>query len=136
MKDLSHSSILVVDDNPANLQMVGKLLTYSGYDVMLAESGLQAFEMIDEKLPDLILLDLVMPDMDGIEVCNRLKNDSKTRDIPVIFCTGNNELKNIANCFNAGGDDYTTKPIESHLVLNRIQTHLELAALRKRYREE
>ncbi len=136
MDDLSNSSILIVDDNLSNLQLIGKLLAFTGYKVTLTESGEAALEIIRNDKPDLILLDLVMPGMDGLEVCKKLKNKSETCNIPVIFCTGNSELKDIEKCFDAGGDDYTTKPIESHLVLNRIQTHLELSALRKRYREE
>ncbi len=135
MDNFSESSILVVDDNQSNLQMIAKLLSNAGYKVSLAQSGEEALKAVKSKMPDLILLDLVMPDMDGIEVCKKLKNSSKTHHIPIIFCTGNAELKDIEKCFDAGGDDFTTKPIESHLVLNRIQTHLELAFLRKRYRE-
>ena len=136
MKNFSDSLILVVDDNPSNLQMIAKLLSYSGFKVKLAESGDKALKLIKEEIPDLILLDLVMPEMDGIEICRRVKSNPETKEIPVIFCTGNAELKDMEKCFDAGGDDYTTKPIQSHLVFNRIQTHLELAALRKRYRDE
>lgn len=136
MDNLLKASILVVDDNKANLQIIGKLLSYSGYTVELAESGEDALKMVKDKKPDLILLDLIMPEMDGLQVCKRIKDDPQTCHIPVVFCTGNSELKDIEKCFDAGGDDYTTKPIESHLVLNRIQTHLELSALRKRYRDE
>ncbi len=135
MENFSSSSILVVDDNQSNLQMIAKLLSYAGYKVSLAQSGEEALKAVKSKMPDLILLDLVMPDMDGIEVCKKLKNSSKTCHLPVIFCTGNADLKDIEKCFDAGGDDFTTKPIESHLVLNRIETHLELAFLRKKYRE-
>jgi CheY-like chemotaxis protein len=136
MDDLSGSTILVVDDNPSNLQMISKLLTYAGFIVKLAAGGMEALTSVKSEKPDLVLLDLVMPGMDGIEVCQKIKNDPETKQIPVIFCTGNEELGKIEQCFDAGGDDYTTKPIESHIVLNRIETHLELAALRKRYREE
>lgn len=136
MNDFSDSTILVIDDNPSNLQMIAKFLSYSGYKVKLAESGKVALKMVKVEMPDMILLDLVMPQMDGIEVCRKIKNDPGTKNIPVIFCTGNSELKDIEKCFDAGGDDYTTKPIVSHLVLNRIQTHLELSALRKRYKED
>ncbi len=128
--------ILVVDDNPSNLQMIGKLLTYNGYEVDLAESGKDALAIVENRPPDLIVLDLVMPDMDGLDVCKKLKNDPDTKDIPIIFCTGNAERKDIEKCFDAGGADYTTKPIETIILLSRIRTHLELNSLRRRYQQE
>ena len=136
MNQLLNATILVVDDNPSNLQMMAKMLSYAGYTVKTAHTGEAALQTATEEMPDLMLLDLVMPGMDGIEVCRKIKSEPATREIPVIFCTGNDQLNDMEKCFDAGGDDYTTKPIQTHLVLNRIATHLELAALRKRYRDE
>ena len=102
MDNFSNSSILVVDDNQSNLQMIAKLLSYAGYKVKLAESGEQALKTVKKEMPDLILLDLVMPGIDGIEVCKKLKNDSKTHHIPIIFCTGNAELKIAIDSINKG----------------------------------
>jgi len=128
--------ILVVDDNPSNLQMIGKLLSINDYQVELAESGENALELIGNKKPDLIVLDLVMPEIDGIDICRKLKHDPETDHIPIIFCTGNIEREDIEKCFDAGADDYTSKPIEPIVLLSRIKTHIELSTLKKRYQEE
>lgn len=136
MDNSSKPFIIVIDDNPSNLQLIGKLLSYNEYTVDLAESGEDALELIGKKKPDLIVLDLVMPGMDGLDVCKILKSDPETNHIPIIFCTGNVERKDIEKCFNAGGADYTSKPVESTLLLSRIKTHLELSTLRKRYQKE
>ncbi|MCP3874103.1 MAG: response regulator [Desulfobacteraceae bacterium] len=135
MENLSKPLILVVDDNPSNLQMIGKLLSYNGYRVELAQSGEEALKITEKKISDLVVLDLVMPEMDGLDVCRKLKSDPETCHIPIIFCTGNAERKDIEKCFDAGGADYTTKPIEAVILLSRIETHLELNALRKRYQQ-
>jgi len=132
MDNLSKPLILVVDDNPSNLQMIGKLLVYDDYTVDLVESGEDALKSIEEKKPDLIVLDLVMPGIDGIAVCKKLKNDPNTEDIPIIICTGNTERTYIEKCFEVGCADYTSKPVESIILLSRIKTHLELNSLRKR----
>ncbi|MBU1342697.1 MAG: response regulator [Proteobacteria bacterium] len=128
--------ILVVDDNPSNLAMIGKLLSYNGYKVDLSGSGEDALKSIKNKKPDLVVLDLVMPGMDGLEVCKKLKNDSETHHIPILFCSGSTERKDIKNCFDAGGADYTIKPIESILLLSRIETHLELNRLRRQHQQD
>jgi CheY-like chemotaxis protein len=136
MDNISKPLILVVDDNPSNLQMIGKLLVYDGYKVDLVENGEDALKLIEMKKPDLIVLDLVMPGIDGVDVCKKLKTDSETKDIPIIICTGNTERAYIEKCFDAGCADYTTKPVESIILLSRIKIHLELNTLRKRYQQE
>ncbi|MEW6159198.1 MAG: response regulator, partial [Verrucomicrobiota bacterium] len=120
------SRILVVDDITKNLQVVGTVLRNEGYHVMPATSGPQALERVRGQLPDLILLDLMMPDMDGLEVCQRLKADPATRGVPVIFLTASNEMEHLMKGFAAGAVDYVTKPFNVAELLARVRTHLEL----------
>ena len=127
--------ILVVDDVMQNLQVVGTMLRNEGYDVMPAGSGPQALERVRVRVPDLILLDLMMPEMDGLEVCRRLKADSSTRQIPIIFLTASNEMEHLVKGFEAGAVDYVTKPFNGAELLARVRTHLELKLARERLRE-
>jgi two-component system, sensor histidine kinase and response regulator len=129
------SRILVVDDISKNLQVVGTILRNEGYHVMPATSGLQALERVSAQPPDLILLDLMMPEMDGLEVCSRLKADPFTRQIPVIFLTASNEMEHLMKGFEAGAVDYITKPFNAPELLARVRTHLELKHARERLRE-
>ncbi len=129
------SRILVVDDVVQNLQVVGTMLRNEGHDVMPASSGAQALDRVRARLPDLILLDLMMPEMDGLEVCQRLKADSATREIPVIFLTASNEMEHLVKGFEAGAVDYVTKPFNGAELLARVRTHLELKLARERLRE-
>jgi two-component system, sensor histidine kinase and response regulator len=127
--------ILVVDDVTQNLQVVGTMLRNQGYHVMPATSGPQALERLRAQPPDLILLDLMMPEMDGLEVCRRLKADAVTERIPVIFLTASNEMDHLVKGFTAGAVDYVTKPFNAPELLARVRTHLELQHARQRLRE-
>ncbi len=127
--------ILVVDDVVQNLQVVGTMLRNEGHDVMPAGSGAQALERVRARRPDLILLDLMMPEMDGLEVCRRLKADAATREIPVVFLTASNEMDHLMKGFEAGAVDYVTKPFNGAELLARVRTHLELKLARERLRE-
>lgn len=129
------SRILVVDDVSKNLQVVGTMLRNEGYQVMPATSGAQALERVQAQPPDLILLDLMMPEMDGLEVCRRLKAGEATRQIPVIFLTASNEMEHLVAGFEAGAVDYITKPFNAPELLARVRTHLELKHARARLRE-
>jgi CheY-like chemotaxis protein len=122
--------ILVVDDVLQNLQVVGTMLRNEGYDVMPAGSGPQALERVRVRLPDLILLDLMMPEMDGLEVCRRLKTDPAAQRIPIIFLTASNEMEHLVKGFEAGAVDYVTKPFNGPELLARVRTHLELKLAR------
>jgi len=121
--------VLVVDDNPQNLQFLGKLLSDSGYEVGMGQSGHQALTFVKKNEPDLILLDIMMPEMDGYEVCRQLKADFATRHIPIIFLTVKTESADIVKGFDAGGVDYVTKPFNSAELLARIKTHVEIKIL-------
>ncbi len=127
--------VLVVDDISKNLQIVGTILRNEGYQVMPATSGPQALERALGQPPHLILLDLMMPEMDGLEVCRRLKVEPLTRQIPVIFLTASNEMEHLVKGFEAGAVDYITKPFNAPELLARARTHLELQLARERLRE-
>jgi two-component system sensor histidine kinase/response regulator len=120
------SLILLVDDVQQNIQVVGTMLREVGYLVMPATSGAAALHRVQKRLPDLILLDLMMPEMDGLEVCRRFKADPSTQSIPVIFLTASNEMNHLVQGLQAGAVDYVTKPFNPPELLARVQTHLEL----------
>lgn len=118
--------ILIVDDVPRNLQVLGTILNPEGYLVTPANSGKQALKIIDKRHPDLILLDIMMPEMDGYEVCETLKHSPATKDIPIIFLTAKTEPQDIVKGFEIGGSDYITKPFNPTELLARVSTHLEI----------
>ena len=123
-------TILIVDDTPNNLQVLFSCLETAGFRVLLAEDGASALQIAQSQTPDLILLDVLMPNLDGFETCIRLKSQRATREIPVIFLTALSETVNKVQGFKLGGVDYITKPIEQEEVLARIQTHLNLQRMR------
>lgn len=131
--------ILVVDDTPTNLKMVSEFLSKSGFDVRVAKSGLQALKTLESTSPDLILLDVMMPEIDGFETCRRLKVWDKTKDIPVIFMTAVSDFANSEHKVKGltlGAVDYIGKPIQLDEVLARIKTHLQLRDLTKQLQEQ
>ena len=118
--------VLIVDDTPANLQLLADMLVQKEYDVRVAPSGELALFIIQKSLPDLILLDIAMPQMDGFEVCRRLKANQHWKSIPVIFISALAEEQDKLRSFAAGGVDYITKPFQSAEVEARVQTHIKL----------
>jgi two-component system, NtrC family, sensor kinase len=127
----SKASILVVDDTPANLRLLAGILAEQGYRVQPARGGSQALSIAQGVPLDLILLDILMPEMDGYEVCQRLKASEQTRDIPVIFISAINDVLDKVKAFSVGGVDYITKPFQVEEVLARVETHLALQHLQK-----
>lgn len=123
-------TILIVDDHPSNLQVLFALLESYGFRVLAVQNGENALKIANSILPDLILLDILMPGIDGFEVCRLLKAKSETQHIPVIFLTALSETVNKVKGFEMGGIDYVTKPIEHQELLARIQTHLTLKKMR------
>ena len=117
--------ILMVDDIAANIKILSAILKHE-HDILVATNGHDALEIALSEQPDVILLDVMMPDMDGYEVCTRLKADVRTRDIPVIFISAMNEVEDEARGLEAGGLDYITKPINPAIVKARVRIHLEL----------
>lgn len=118
--------IFIVDDVPKNLQYLGSLLREQGYRVSFASNGEQALGMLKEITPDLVLLDIVMPGMNGFEVCNKMKSDSQTKDIPVIFLTSQTKVDHIIQGFELGAVDYVGKPFNPKELLVRVETQLEI----------
>ncbi|KYC41527.1 hybrid sensor histidine kinase/response regulator [Scytonema hofmannii PCC 7110] len=128
--------ILIVDDEQHNLRILSTTLTQQGYEVQCAKNGELALLTARETLPDLILLDIIMPDIDGYKVCQHLKADVQTRDIPVIFLSAFNETLNKVKAFNVGGSDYITKPFQVEEVLVRVKNQLDLRLLQKKLTEQ
>jgi len=129
---MTKGDVLVVDDNPDNLRLLTGILTEKGYKIRPAPSGSLALTSVQSTLPDLILLDIKMPGMDGYEVCRRLKADERTMDVPVLFISALTEVKDKIKGFSVGGVDYITKPFQHEEVLARVKTHVSLARMHKR----
>jgi DNA-binding response OmpR family regulator/DNA-binding CsgD family transcriptional regulator len=128
---MSHpATVLVVDDTPANLGLVLESLGSAGFRVLVAESGARALELLAQQSVDLILLDMVMPGMDGMAVCERVKQQPKWKDLPLIFITAVDESAQKVRALEAGAVDYISKPVHPPEVLARVRTHLELRAAR------
>ena len=132
----SPSNILVVDDTPASLQVLSGMLEEQGYEVRPAPNGRLALRGAESDPPDLILLDIMMPEMDGYEVCRRLKEDENLRDIPVIFISALTETFDKVKAFRIGGVDYVTKPFQIEEVHARVETHLRLRRLQMESEEQ
>ena len=130
MLELSKCTVLVVDDTEANIDILVAALD-SEYEVSVAMDGESALEAVDSEPPDIILLDIMMPEMDGYEVCRLLKSNSKTRNIPIIFLTAMSEIQDKATGFELGAVDYITKPFEILEVKARVKTHLALMLARR-----
>ncbi|TAN48692.1 MAG: diguanylate cyclase [Methylococcaceae bacterium] len=118
--------ILIVDDNPQNLKVLGAILIEAGYGIHIAQSGEQALKAAETMRPDLILLDIMMPGMDGYEVCRRLKADALTEHVPVIFLTAKIEEEDVVQGLELGAVDYVTKPFNAAILLARVKTHVRL----------
>ncbi|MBN1488153.1 MAG: hybrid sensor histidine kinase/response regulator [Anaerolineae bacterium] len=129
MMDKSKANILVVDDTRANLRFLAEILTRQGYAVRPALNGSAALASAQARPPDLIMLDIMMPQMNGYEVCKELKSDARTCDIPVIFLSALNEVVDKVKAFEIGGVDYITKPFQVEEVLARVETHLSIRRL-------
>lgn len=123
--------VLVVDDNPLNLMLLEEILTGAGHEVRVCLSGREAIRGAMEWKPDLILLDVIMPEMSGFEVCRHLKSTESLAEIPIIFCSALSEVVEKISAFSVGGVDYVTKPFDVLEVLARVGTHLKLAFLQR-----
>ena len=124
-------NILLVDDTQANLQVLTQMLTERGYKVRPAKSGKMALRSVQSTLPDLILLDIQMPEMDGYDVCKKLKADDNTCNVPVIFISALSDVFDKVKAFSVGGVDYVTKPFQTEEVLARVETHLKIHQLQQ-----
>ena len=118
--------VLIVDDSTLNLKVLGNTLRGEGFSLAVAKSGREALEFVRKKLPDLILLDIMMPEMDGYAVCKRLKSGVVSKNVPVIFLTAKTDTDSIVRGFDAGGVDYVTKPFNTAELLARVRTQIRL----------
>lgn len=128
----TNHDILIVDDTPANLRLLTHMLTERGFKVRAVVNGRRALAAARSAAPDLVLLDIKMPGMSGFEVCEELKRDAQTCDVPIIFISALDEVADKLNAFQAGGVDYITKPFQLEEVLVRVETHLALRDLQRR----
>ena len=126
------ATVLIVDDTPANIGVIAVNLEECGYRVLVAQDGEEGLQRAEFVRPDLILLDVMMPKMDGFEVCRRLKMQVNTRDIPVIFMTARAESDDKVNGFKVGAVDYVTKPLQIDEVIARVDAQLRLSDMQKR----
>jgi PleD family two-component response regulator len=129
--EVIQETILIVDDTPANIRIVVDTLDKKGLRVVIAQSGEQALQIVKRIRPDIILMDVVMPEIDGFETCRRLKLNEATRAIPVIFMTALDDTEYVMKGFDAGGVDYIVKPVRIKEVLARVTTHLRLRNMQK-----
>jgi PleD family two-component response regulator len=125
------AAVLIVDDHPTNLNVLIDALETADFRTLIATNGEKALQQVGRFLPDLILLDVIMPGLDGFETCRRLKAAAATREIPVIFMTALDDVESKVKGFEAGAVDFVTKPIEHREVLARVTTHLTLRFLQK-----
>lgn len=130
------ATVLVVDDVPANLGLLFDSLSQAGYRVLVAESGESALAQVAHEMPDLILLDYRLPGMDGLAVCRTLRARPEAADLPILFLTAVDDVREKVRVFEAGAVDYVTKPIEPSEVLARVRTHLRLARLQRELVDE
>ena len=129
--DMPAAKILIVDDTFTDAEIVSDVLRHAGYEIALAEDGENALNQTDRFQPDLILLDVLLPGLDGFEICHRLKANQATQDIPVIFLTSLDTPTNIVKGFEVGAVDYINKPIRYQELLARVKTHLTIHQLQK-----
>ena len=129
MLNLTNSTILIVDDTPTNIDLLNLVLQRRSYRVRVADSGQRALDQVALEPPDLILLDIMMPGLDGFETCGRLKLNPDHSKIPVIFITALDEMKDKLRGFQVGGVDFITKPFQAEEVLARVKTHLTIQKL-------
>lgn len=129
MTDLAGMKVMIVDDTPANIDVLRRILADDGFEISIAMSGEAALTLVEKNRPNLILLDVMMPGINGFETCEKLKANPSTKNIPVIFVTAKTEVEDIVSGFNAGSVDYIAKPFKREEVLSRVQTHLKIELL-------
>ncbi len=131
----TNNKILIVDDIPINIQMAMNILKDEGYKMYYAKSGEMALKLIDENDFDLILLDIMMPEMNGFEVCLKLKSNDKTKNIPIIFLSGKDSSMDIEKAYEVGGIDYVVKPFITIELITKVKSYTRLKQLEDRFKE-
>jgi PleD family two-component response regulator len=124
--DMKKNKILIVDDNMNNVQVLAGILENNGFDLEFALNGPDALQWLEDEHFDLVLLDIMMPVMDGFEVCRIIRDKEKTHEIPIIFLTAKTDRESLMRGFKCGGNDYLSKPYDQGELLARVNTHLEL----------
>jgi diguanylate cyclase (GGDEF)-like protein len=130
-----HDRILIVDDSPQNIKVLGTILKDEGYQINVAQNGKQALEIVEKVSPELILLDIMMPVLNGYETCRKLKENPEIRDIPIIFLSAKIEPEDVVTGFEIGGADYITKPFNASILLARVKTHITLMKKSKQLKD-
>ncbi|HRK60694.1 MAG TPA: response regulator, partial [Candidatus Kapabacteria bacterium] len=135
MDSIKKKLVLVVDDVEQNVAVVSQILRSHGYGVMAAFNGETALRMLEKRIPDLILLDIMMPVMDGFEVCAKIKENENLKNIPIIFLSALSDTDVKVKAFNVGGVDYVSKPFQEAEVIARVAVHIKIANLEREQRE-
>lgn len=126
MNSVERNTILIIDDTPSNIKILGSVLSQFDYRLAIARDGKEGIELAVRLKPDLILLDIIMPEIDGFEVCTQLKANPMTSPVPIIFLTVKRDIQSIRKGFDCGGVDYITYPFVEKELIARIQSHLKL----------
>jgi len=134
-KFIKNSKILIIDDEPSNLSVIFEYLNKLDAEIMLLQEGIEAVKIAEANNPDIILLDIIMPDMSGFDICKNLKENKTTSDIPVIFMSSLTDTENIVEGFECGGIDYITKPIRKEELIARISNHLRISRTEKKLKK-
>lgn len=136
MEKQNQPKILIIDDQAKNIQVLGQFLRGEDFSLNIGKSGQAGLDMIEKVNPDLVLLDILMPDIDGFEVCKRIRANEKTKDIPIIFLSAVTDMGKIIHGLQIGGNDYVTKPFNQDELLARVKTHIELYRSKARIKEQ